>query len=516
MPITVPSLDSVVAAALAFYRNRFTSRDLGLEAFLGKLSRAEAMLFLQFMQAVTAADADACPNPKSSTAALDLWATTLGVPSSTSGAYGRKGATNGTGGTAPVTGTAATSIPDGSLLTAADGSTIVKLNNAGSPLVLSGTSGSGSATGTFDSVTTGTVGNLPANSVLTWQSPPAGLDATVTLTKAISGGIDSETNAQLLARILARLQTPPKGCTSSDFRTFAEAQSGIVRAYPYPLRGGLGTVHIVLTASGSGTARKPTSAQQTTVDSAINGTSSIPALRTVTIQGYKSLIPYTVATGMTIRVRLLPFKPKYAFDWDDTAGTYTVSAYAAGPPATITLSGALPATLMAAVDAGSKPRLQICSTGTSPSSAPATPFQVGVTAYNSGSRVLTLDTLPSNFVAPNINDSIYAGGPMVSQIASSILAYVDGLGPARGNYADANDAWFDTVYAAKIVQLCLDAVDGDGTPFARNFFYVFSTPQCLISYNGGGSAFQDVAAQDTTANGPELLYLKSGGIAVTQ
>ncbi|MCU1282884.1 MAG: hypothetical protein JWM53_6430, partial [bacterium] len=181
--IPIPTYDTVVAAALSFARNRFNGRDLSTESFLGKLSRAEAMLFFQLMQTMLAADNDAVPTSKSSTAALDSWAVAVGVPGSTLGTYGRKLATPALGIAGTISGTNGTVYPDSSTLTASDGQTLYKLNNGGVALVLPGSPpGTSTTTATFDALTGGTIGNLTVNSTLTWSNPPSGSDSTVTVT----------------------------------------------------------------------------------------------------------------------------------------------------------------------------------------------------------------------------------------------------------------------------------------------------------------------------------------------
>jgi uncharacterized phage protein gp47/JayE len=513
MAISIPTYDAVVSAALAYYRNRFPGRDLSDTSFLGKKARAEAMIVFQHLQAELSADNDAVPTQKTSDAAMDNWAVAVGVPGPTLGAYGRKSSTAATGLKGNVTGTNATVYPDGSLLTASDGTTVFRLNNGGSSLTIPGSApGTGSITGTFDAITTGTVGNLAAGAVLTWSSPPSGSDATVTLTAGPSSpGVDVETTQQLLVRTQNKMQQPPKGGISADFKTWAESISGVQTAYPYPLRGGLGTVHVLITGAGSGKTRDPGATVKTNVDNYVNGTSTTGGQRTVTSQGYTTLRPFFVATGLVIRCRMVPSSSRYSFDWIDTGGPYTVLAYSAGPPATITLSTALPSSLTAAVDAALKPRLQILNTNTSASGWVATPYQIGVTAYNSGTHVLTLDTLPSNWVAPNNGDTIYAGGPMVATIANNALAYIDALGPSRaGGYADTILPWEDTASIARLTQIALDALDSGGVRMAKNII----SGGVTVAYNGGAAAATDVQASDSTVNGPELLYARN--IAVTQ
>jgi len=488
MNIQLPSEDDVAAQALAVLRNRFPNRDSGVGSFLDLLAKTFAMWVLGIQKSAADADNDSIPSDQSSTAALDYFAFLFGVASNTPGVYGRKTATAAAGGIALCTGTNGTIYPDQAVLTAPDGATLLALS--GSVTIPGTPPGSGSISGAFIATTLGTVGNLAAGTTLTWQSPPAGSDGTVTLTTGLNSGTDTETNSALLTRILERLQQPPKGGVAADYRAWAESQTGIARAYSYPLRGGTGTIHLVLIGPGNGTGRKPSSGTQTTVDNYINGSATTAALIPYPAD-YTSFIPFMAASGLTIRVRMVAASTKYAFNWSSGTTSYTVSAYTAGPPATLTLSPAPPADLVAAAAAGSKPKIQLVPTGaTTP-----VPQQVGVVSIVGS--VLTLDTVPTGWVAPTNGDAVYSGGPMVTTIATALQSYIDLLGPSRASgYADPLDSWEDKVAIFRLSQIALDQTDTDGTSkFANNV--------TAVTINGSAS---DVIAADATSNPPELLW----------
>lgn len=494
MPLKLPTLDDMVAAGLAIWRNRWPGKDSHTESFIGKEARAMAAFLASFHRSVEAVDNDAVPSSKTSTAGLDRFAYTFGLESDVAGTYGRKGPQAATtAGMAQCTGTNGTVFPDGAQLLAPDGATILKLSGA---VTIPGTPpGTGSVTGSFVAVTKGTVGNLPIGTVLQWISPPSGADATVTLTVAISGGVDSETDPAVLARIFDRLQRPPASGNAADFRRWAEA-AGAYRAYVYPVKKGSDSVVVVLTAPGSGRFRIPAGAVQTAVDA------SIGKLITEFCEGYESALPYMLPSGQgaKIRLRMVPRLSKYAFDWSLGTSPFTVASYAAGPPGVITMNQALPASLTAAVDAGKKPRLQVMSTG-----GPVVPVPVAVTAYNAGAQTLTLDTpLPASWVAPTSGDAVYPFGPMVTAVAAAIVSYVDSLGPSRASgKADVNDPWEDTIELARLAQVALDVTDTDGTRFASNAIL------SGITINGSNA---DLQATDDL-NGIQLLYATS--VAIT-
>lgn len=499
--ITIPDYNTVIwPQVLAFFRNRFPGKDTSPESFLGKLARAVARSISYWLVSLQSVDQDAVPSQKTSFTALANMAYAYGLPSNLGG-YGANGATAASGGVIACTGTNGTVYPSGLFLTGPDGTTIFKTT---STVTIPGIPpGTGSISCPVVAVTTGTVGNLPSGNVLTWQSPPSGSDSSAALTTGLSGAIDVETRPALYNRVLARWQNPPKGGTAQDYRTWAESISGVYRAYVYPLRHGTGSVDVVLTTAGSGASRAPGAATQTAVASYIN------SVRPVTSSGVNVLLPYVGATGLTIRVRVVPSKALYAFDWALGNSTFTVASYASGPPGVITMNQSLPASLTQAVDnyqaspsIYSAPRLQVMSTGL-PAPGIATP--VRVVAYNAGAKTLTLENpLPAGWTTPSGGDAVYPYGGAVSLIAPSVLAYVDSLGPSRASsYADPRDAWSDTCSIFSIGEMALVATDTDGITHPAS--------QLLgVTINGGTS---DVQATDTPANGVQLLTVAK--IAIT-
>ncbi len=81
----------------------------------------------------------------------------------------------------------------------------------------------GGAAVQFNAVTTGTAGNLSVGQKVQFVTPPAGVDAAVTVSGATTGGTAQEAAGPLLSRILFRWRNPPKGGTAPDYRSVAEA-----------------------------------------------------------------------------------------------------------------------------------------------------------------------------------------------------------------------------------------------------------------------------------------------------
>lgn len=491
MAIPVADYETVFAQILAFFRNRFPGKDTHTESFLGKCARAIAMAIFGLLKAVEAADADALPSDRSSSQALRDWAFVFGVPADTFGHFGPKAPSIATGGAGYCTGTNGTVFADGSLLTAPDGRTQIQLS--GTATIPGAPPGTGQVLGRFIAVTPGSGGNLDAGSTLTWESPPSGADGTVTLTSQLAGGLDDESDTDLLGRTLDRMQKPPKGGAANDYRSWAESVDGISRPYVYPLRGGLNTVQVVIVADGSGVGRLPSGAVKTAVDA------FVATVRPATVEGYQTVLPI-VGTPMVVRVRVVP-SPQYAFDWASAGVSYSVAAYAtpAGAPAMLTLTPAPPADLVNAVTLRQDPRIQVRASGAT--SSPAL-LQARVMAV--AGSVLTLDA-PFPAGAVNVGNSVFPGSPLVAPVTNALLAYVDALGPSRqSGYADPNDPWEDVAAIARLTQIVLDLRDVNGVPLARNIV------AGGITIDGNQN---DREAVDVSAAGPELLVV--GSIMVT-
>ena len=96
-----------------------------------------------------------------------------------------------------------------------------------------------------EAVVAGAAGNAPVGVILSLVSPINGLVSQANVSTAIAGGADIETDASLRARLLARIQDPPRGGTSEDYEFWAlSGHPDVTRAWARPLAGGLGTVTV--------------------------------------------------------------------------------------------------------------------------------------------------------------------------------------------------------------------------------------------------------------------------------
>lgn len=91
----------------------------------------------------------------------------------------------------------------------------------------------------------GAAGNVAAGVALTLSQPVAGIQSAATVAAGgISGGSDAETDDELRARLLARIQEPPHGGAARDYVAWALEVPGVTRAWVYPQEMGPGTVTV--------------------------------------------------------------------------------------------------------------------------------------------------------------------------------------------------------------------------------------------------------------------------------
>lgn len=516
MAIRLYTEDEIFSLALGYFSVLFPGADLSDRGYFGLLARAFAQVVVLAQYGIELAaddsvpayqqDADGNVRSRCSSEALDAWAFVFGLPSGTPGVYGRRAATVSTGGVGTPSGTAGVVVPLGSQATDPTGQIVVQtlaavtLNGPPNTLPVQ-----------FVSITRGAQANLPAGTVLTWVTPPVGLSTTVTLSAPLVGAEDVETDSQLVSRILRRIQQPPRGGTAADYRAWGEesvdANGGtlnVFRTYVYPLREGLGSVTIVPTYEGSGLGRQPPSGEITKIFTYMSRVRPV----TATVYVRTPLMP--AASALRIRVKVTPSPAKngtYAYDWRDFGST----AITARTSNSVTVA-VVPAGLSAAFAAGVRPRIQmiISTTGASP-----VPY-VG-RATNIAAGVITLD--PPFDVLPTVGDYFYAGSSIVVPVAQRILEYVDALGPSRASgYADPNDAWDDSVLLERVVDVVMDTRDTDGTSMVT----AMSAPGPItdvVQVAVGAGAFLSLpyrARDIDPLSGPELPYLRQGGIEVVQ
>jgi uncharacterized phage protein gp47/JayE len=149
---------------------------------------------------------------------------------------GRKAATFA-GGSVTVTGINGAVIPVGSQLSCGDGGDVayetinqVYVGATATPV-------------NVRAIDAGAAGNLKPGDLLSFVTALAGIDGTATVVDMV-GGADMETDDELRARVLRRIQQPPQGGDASDYEAWALAVPGVTRAWCAPLEMGIGTVTV--------------------------------------------------------------------------------------------------------------------------------------------------------------------------------------------------------------------------------------------------------------------------------
>ena len=98
------------------------------------------------------------------------------------------------------------------------------------------TSSSTMVDGPIRALDPGASGNLPDDTSLTIAPPLDGVSSAV-IARNLTGGTDTETDEQLRARILQRIQNPPMGGSAADYVAWALAVPGVTRAWAAPEQG---------------------------------------------------------------------------------------------------------------------------------------------------------------------------------------------------------------------------------------------------------------------------------------
>lgn len=181
---------------------------------------------------------------------LDGWLATYGMV--------RKAASSAVG---QVTGTgvAGTPLAAGTLLRSAFGLSYTVQSGV---VVAAGGTWSANVT----AVTAGAASNLAAGEDLSLVSAVSGIDtAAVAGTAGISGGSDTESDADAVYRLQQRLSNEPRGGSPADYARWALSVPGITRAWGVRNPSGPCTAGVIIIADGNGGYGLPTSTQQSAV-----------------------------------------------------------------------------------------------------------------------------------------------------------------------------------------------------------------------------------------------------------
>ncbi len=145
--------------------------------------------------------------------------------------------------TLTITGTAGTTVPQGTVFLTAENLRFV--TDAAALLA------DGSAQVTATAAEVGSAYNVGAGAIIRQLSSIPGVTA-VTNATAAQGGSDPETDAALLMRLYERLQSPATSGNAAHYKQWALSVSGVGAAKVLPLADGPGTVTVLIASAGLG------------------------------------------------------------------------------------------------------------------------------------------------------------------------------------------------------------------------------------------------------------------------
>ena len=108
-------------------------------------------------------------------------------------------------------------------------------------------SSEGTAVVAVRSLATGASQNIKTATKGSFMAAPVGVSSDVVLNDVV-GGTNKESDSSLLERLLNKIRRPAAGGNRYDYKDWALDVDGVEQAYVYPLRRGLGTVDIAITA----------------------------------------------------------------------------------------------------------------------------------------------------------------------------------------------------------------------------------------------------------------------------
>lgn len=423
MALSIPSLGELHERLVADYQARFPSANLSWSSDNWKRTRVLALATWALMHAAQVTYDDLFPDTAEG-AALDRLGRIWGVI--------RKGATPARASNAlRVTGTVAAAVAVGDELTHASGQ---RFQVHGAGVIPAGLF----VDVDIVAIDVGSSTRLNAGEELTFASPPAGINAAAELQLALDqDGVDAESDGEYRVRLLDRIAQPGMGGNANDYRTWALEVTGIASAYVYPLRRGRGSVDLAALHAGSGTVRLLTSGERAEL------LAYLADLRPVSKKSFRVLEVTTTEVDVDLRVKPRP-GAEWAFDWDDSGGPLEVAAWTAGTR-TLQFTAARPG------DMAEGHRLVLKTAAGNGSGAPLEIESLSST----DSVVITADTVPT--VAPVATDDVYAGGNLTAAVRAALLAQLDALGPAVGDYGTGE--WDSDVKPQRLEAAAL-AVEG--------------------------------------------------------
>lgn len=250
MPLTIPSQDDIAEDYLSEVSNQLPDADVYSDSDYRVRANAIASTGWGLYHYAAWALRQAFPDT-ADTEYLEMHARLRNLT--------RKQATAASG-SITLTGKAATTVASGLQFRVKGNATLYQTAEGGK------TADDGSLTLAAKATTTGTTGNLTAGATGALVSAPSGIDSAVTVV-SMTGATDTETDEALLSRLLDVMRQPAAGGNAHDYKVWAESVPGVSGAYIFPLRRGLGTVDVVITATGGLPSTETLKAVQDYIDS---------------------------------------------------------------------------------------------------------------------------------------------------------------------------------------------------------------------------------------------------------
>ncbi len=325
------------------------------------------------------------------------------------------------------TGTPGEGIAEGTELAHEDG-TLYEVTTIGAVL-----DGGGSVTLSIAATSKGTATNKGIGEVLTFTSPPTGVDASANLTGALVGGLDLESDSLYAVRLLAHIGDPPEGGAMHDYIEWAKSIAGVKDAYAWAHRRGTGTIDVAILGAGTGSGRVPSDAVRTLVDDYIE------SKRPGNMRDWLLLTTTPLAQDVSLTIDI--DESIYKWDWDDAGVGYVITAFDSTAK-TITVPTA-PATVITGM------RLQVLGE------------EAQVTNRVGNVLTLTFDTDHDDnavdwftFGITTSVDEIRASGDLVRAVRFAIMDLFNTLGPARSEFSET--PWSDTLKISKLYAAVTD------------------------------------------------------------
>jgi len=434
MAFDLPSLGALIGQLVRDARNRLPNKNWAQRSDNWHRLANMALAVVGLHRHLQVIDRDALPDTAAG-AALDRHGAIYGVLRKAATAASKADALR-------ITGTVAAAFTVGDQL-AVDG-IVYQVNETGA------IPAAGYADVDVLAVSTGAATRKTAGTVMTFLSTPVGLDETATLQLDLDGGSDKEEDGAYRVRILDMIAMPGMGGNANDYRQWAKTQTFVGEAYVWPLRGGLGSVHMAALREGVGAARILSGGENTTLETYID------SVRPVDFEDFYVLTVVAEPTD----VELL-YEPeddaKYEPDWSD-AVPLVVATWTAGTR-TLEFTTARPAD-MAVGD-----RVVYKNTAGTLNSGKAHRIE----AFGAADEVILAADAELTTSPPAAGNAVYAGGELGTRIYDVLVAHMNALGPGRPDSADptrdysyGSSYWEGTLRQSKLRSLaqrqdgCLD------------------------------------------------------------